>query len=79
MIAIRFHSPPSVFISIAMYNDKPKKDWLSAVITAAVGAGAVTTFAISQGQHPLMALGITGFAVMAALVVEECFQLLKLK
>lgn len=51
--------------------DNSKKDWLSAAITAALGAGAVTTFAVSQGQHPLIALGITGFAVVAALVVDH--------
>lgn len=60
-----------------MYDKRPRKDWLSAVITAALGAGAVTFFAISQGQHPLIALGITGFATIAALVVDECLQLLK--
>jgi hypothetical protein len=36
-----------------------------------LGAGVVTTFAVSQGQHPLMALGITAFAVAAALVVDH--------
>ncbi|MGG6294500.1 hypothetical protein ACQ4M4_08755 [Leptolyngbya sp. AN02str] len=54
-----------------MYDKNTKKDWLGAVITASLGAGAVTTFAISQGQHPLMALGITAFAVSAALVIDH--------
>lgn len=58
-----------------MYDKRPKKDWTSAVITAALGAGAVTYFAISQGQHPLLALGITGFATVAALLIEEFLQL----
>jgi hypothetical protein len=60
-----------------MYDKRPKRDWLSAVITAALGAGAVTYFAVSQGQHPLLALGITAFATVAALLVEECLQWLK--
>lgn len=60
-----------------MYDKYPKKDWLSAVIMAALGAGAVTSFAISRGQHPALALSITAFAVMAALVVEECIQRFK--
>ncbi|MBW4651879.1 MAG: hypothetical protein KME20_02295 [Kaiparowitsia implicata GSE-PSE-MK54-09C] len=47
------------------------KDWVGAAVTATLGAGAVTTFAISQGQHPLMALGITAFAVSAALIVDH--------
>lgn len=59
---------------INMYDNRPKKDWLSAAITAALGAGAVTYFAVSQGQHPLVALGITGFATIAALLIEECLQ-----
>jgi hypothetical protein len=54
-----------------MYNKNSEKDWVSAAITAALGAGAVTTFAISQGQHPLLALGITAFAVTAALLVDH--------
>ncbi|MCU0570430.1 MAG: hypothetical protein MUF49_28140 [Oculatellaceae cyanobacterium Prado106] len=48
-----------------------KKDWLSAGITATLGAGAVTSFAISQGQHPLMAFSITAFAVTAALMIDH--------
>jgi hypothetical protein len=60
-----------------MYDKTPKKDWLTAGITAALGAGVVTTFAISRGQHPALALGITAFATIAALVVEQCLQLSK--
>lgn len=54
-----------------MYNKNSKKDWLSAAVTAGLGAGVVTSFAVSQGQHPLLALGITGFAVLAALVIDH--------
>ncbi|NJN87018.1 MAG: hypothetical protein HC881_12885 [Leptolyngbyaceae cyanobacterium SL_7_1] len=54
-----------------MYDNRPKKDWISAAITAALGAGAVTSFAISRGQHPLVALTITGFAVGAALIIDH--------
>lgn len=60
-----------------MYDKKPKKDWLTAAVTAALGAGVVTTFAISQGQHPLLAIGITGFATVAALLVEQYIQFSK--
>jgi len=55
----------------SMYKKKAGKDWMSAVVTASLGAGAVTTFAISQGQHPLMAFGITAFAVSAALLIDH--------
>jgi hypothetical protein len=54
-----------------MYDNRPKKDWISAAITAAIGAGAVASFAISQGQHPLVALTITGFSVVTALIVDH--------
>ncbi len=60
-----------------MYDKTPKKDWLTAAVTAALGAGVVTTFAISQGQHPLLAIGITGFATVAALLVEQYIQVSK--
>jgi hypothetical protein len=35
-----------------------------------LGAGIVTSFAVSQGQHPLVALGITGIAVIVALIFD---------
>lgn len=52
-----------------MYNKDSQKDWLTAAITAALGAGIVTSFAIGQGQHPLLALSITGLATVVALLL----------
>lgn len=57
---------PSYF---AMYNKDSQKDWLAAAITAALGAGIVTSFAVSQGQHPILALAITGLATVVALLL----------
>jgi len=54
-----------------MYKKSTNKDWVSAVLTATLGAGVVTSFAISQGQHPLMGLGITAFAVCSALLIDH--------
>jgi hypothetical protein len=51
-----------------MYNRNSNRDPLSAAVTAGLGAGVVTSFAVSQGQHPLIALAITGCAVLVALV-----------
>lgn len=51
--------------------DKSKKDWVSAAVTAGLGAGVVTSFAVSQGQNPAIALGITGFAIVAALIIDH--------
>lgn len=54
-----------------MYDKNSNKDLLAAAVTAALGAGAVTTFAVSQGQHPLVAIQITAFAVLVALVCDR--------
>lgn len=45
-----------------MYNKDTDRDLLNAGLTAALGAGIVTSFAVSQGQHPLVALAITAIA-----------------
>lgn len=52
-----------------MYNKNTDRDLLGAALTAALGAGIVTSFAVSQGQHPLIALGIT---LIAALFAAFC-------
>jgi hypothetical protein len=54
-----------------MYEKDSKKDWLGGTVTATLGAGAVTSFAISRGQHPLLALGITAIAVAATLLIDH--------
>ncbi|MGJ3252746.1 MAG: hypothetical protein ACFE0J_16690 [Elainellaceae cyanobacterium] len=54
-----------------MYNKNSQHDWLTAGVTAALGAGIVTTFAVSQGQNPFLGLGITVFAAGAALAVDQ--------
>ncbi len=54
-----------------MYNKKSEKDWVSAAVTAGLGAGIVTSFAVSQGQHPLLALSITAFAIVATLMIDR--------
>lgn len=50
---------------------KTEKDLLGAAATAAVGAGVVTSFAVSQGQHPLIALAITLFAAGFAVICHQ--------
>lgn len=54
-----------------MYNKNSEKDLLGAAVTAALGAGIVTSFAVSQGQNPLVALAITGSSVLVALICRE--------
>jgi hypothetical protein len=55
----------------AMYDKNSRKDWIGGAIAAALGAGVITTFAIAQGQHPLLALSITAFAIVAALLIDH--------
>ena len=52
-----------------MYN--AQKDWLGAFAMAAVGAGVITSFAVSQGQNPFVGLGITAFASIAAVLFDH--------
>ncbi|MGF1537828.1 MAG: hypothetical protein ACFB4J_15300 [Elainellaceae cyanobacterium] len=54
-----------------MYNKDTQKDWWTAAITAGLGAGVVTTLAVSQGQNPAVALGITAIATAAALAIDH--------
>jgi energy-converting hydrogenase Eha subunit G len=54
-----------------MYDKNSQGDLLTAAVTAGLGAGVVTSFAVSQGQNPLIALGITGFSVVAALLFDS--------
>ncbi|HEY9736095.1 MAG TPA: hypothetical protein V6D06_07425 [Trichocoleus sp.] len=52
-----------------MYN--ARKDWVGAAVTAGLGAGVVTSFAVAQGQSPLLGLGITVFAALAAVIIDQ--------
>ncbi|MEQ8539922.1 MAG: hypothetical protein RIB93_21040 [Coleofasciculus sp. D1-CHI-01] len=54
-----------------MYHKNTNKDILTALVTAGLGAGIVTSFAVSQGQHPLFALTITGIAALSAVLIER--------
>lgn len=54
-----------------MYDKNTNKDLVSAGITAGLGAGVVTSFAVSQGQNPLIALGIT---IIAGSIGVLCHQ-----
>ncbi|HIK28570.1 MAG: hypothetical protein N3E45_06425 [Oscillatoriaceae bacterium SKW80] len=54
-----------------MYKKNSNTDLVGAAVTAALGAGIVTSFAVSQGQNPLIALGITGLAVASALMYDS--------
>jgi hypothetical protein len=54
-----------------MYNKNSDKDLLGAALTAALGAGIVTSFAVGQGQHPMIALSITAFAALCGVIFRQ--------
>lgn len=54
-----------------MYKSNQDKDYVNAALTAGIGAGIVTTFAVAQGQHPLIALGITAIATLLAVICHQ--------
>jgi len=54
-----------------MYDKRPERDLASAAVTAALGAGVVTSFAVSRGQNPLLAIGITVFAAGVAVICDR--------
>ena len=54
-----------------MYNKNTDKDLVSAGVKAGLGAGIVTSFAVSQGQNPLMALAITAIAALFGVICHQ--------
>jgi hypothetical protein len=52
-------------------NNNQEKDLVSAGLTAAVGAGIITSFAVSQGQNPFVATGITVFSALLAVIIHQ--------
>ena len=55
-----------------MYKQSTK-DPVVAVVTAAMGAGLVAGYSVSQGQNVFVGLGITAFAAAVALLVDKLF------
>ncbi|MEO0539986.1 MAG: hypothetical protein AAFZ80_03865 [Cyanobacteria bacterium P01_A01_bin.105] len=51
--------------------DNFQKDWVGAIAIAALGAGVITSFAVAQGQNPFVGLSITGFAAVAAVLIDQ--------
>ena len=48
-----------------------QKDLIGAGLTAAVGAGIITSYAVSQGQNPLVATAITIFSAIFAVIIYQ--------
>jgi uncharacterized membrane protein len=58
-------------VAKTMYNRKSQHSLFDAAIPAAVGAGVVTSFAMSQGQHPALAMGITILVTLFAVICDR--------
>jgi hypothetical protein len=54
-----------------MYKSKSGRSLIDVALPAALGAGVVTCFAISQGQHPAMAFAITAIATIFAVMCDR--------
>jgi hypothetical protein len=54
-----------------MYRNRSGYSLLDIAIPAALGAGVVTSFAIAQGQHPAIAIGITAISTTFAVVCHR--------
>jgi small neutral amino acid transporter SnatA (MarC family) len=54
-----------------MYDNKTQHSVLDAAIPSAIGAGVVTSFAVSQGQHPALAIGITLIVTLFAVICDR--------
>lgn len=48
-----------------------RKDWITSLVIAALGAGIITSFAVSQGQNPFVGMGITAIAALFAVIFES--------
>ncbi|ACB50897.1 conserved hypothetical protein [Crocosphaera subtropica ATCC 51142] len=55
----------------SMYKKNTDKDYVSAALTAGLGAGIVTSFAVAQGQNPFLALGITVLAAVCGVICHQ--------
>jgi small neutral amino acid transporter SnatA (MarC family) len=54
-----------------MYDKKTQHSVLDTAIPSAIGAGVVTSFAMSQGQHPALAIGITLIVTLFAVICDR--------
>ena len=51
-----------------MYNDS--KNWLNSLVIAGLGASVMTSFAVGQGQNPILALSVTAIAAVSAIAID---------
>ncbi|WP_373543345.1 hypothetical protein [Chamaesiphon sp.] len=54
-----------------MYKNRLGHSLFDVAMPAALGSGVVTSLAISQGQHPAMAIGITAISTAFAVICHR--------
>jgi small neutral amino acid transporter SnatA (MarC family) len=54
-----------------MYRNRSGYSLFDVAMPAVIGAGVVTTFAMSQGQHPAMAIAITVISAVFAVICHR--------
>jgi small neutral amino acid transporter SnatA (MarC family) len=54
-----------------MYRNRSGYSLFDVAMPAVIGAGVVTTFAMSQGQHPAMAIAITAISAIFAVICHR--------
>ena len=45
-------------------------NWLTSLVVAGLGASVMTSFAVGQGQSPIVALGVTAIAAVSAIAID---------
>lgn len=45
-------------------------NWLTGLVVAGLGASVMTSFAVGQGQNPIVALGVTAIAAVGAIAID---------
>jgi small neutral amino acid transporter SnatA (MarC family) len=54
-----------------MYKNRSGHTLFDVAMPAVLGAGVVTSFAMSQGQHPAIAIAITAIAAIFAVICHK--------
>jgi small neutral amino acid transporter SnatA (MarC family) len=54
-----------------MYRNRSGYSLFDVAMPAVIGAGVVTTFALAQGQDPVIAIAITAISAMFAVICHK--------
>jgi small neutral amino acid transporter SnatA (MarC family) len=66
-----FHRIATTYSVKIMYRNRSGSSLFDVAMPAMLGAGVVTTFAMSQGQHPTIAISITAISAIFAVICHR--------